>query len=165
MSTPTHGFDHLSSFYGLELELGDHVITPEGLATVVGADNHVLVEYDDGRPRGRWHPHDVDVVEIVRAKKPRASDGALYHAVQAKVPPRDDHGRELARCEATVRSQWRRIDYEPSDRMCPECFPQLESGVCRECGCTYDSPCMDPGPCAWADEERTLCTSCQEEGG
>lgn len=36
-------------------------------------------------------------------------------------------------------------------------------GVCRECGCTHDSPCMDPEPCAWANEDRTLCTACSPE--
>ena len=35
------------------------------------------------------------------------------------------------------------------------------AGVCRVCGCTEDSPC--PGGCAWADKERTICTTCQDK--
>lgn len=33
-------------------------------------------------------------------------------------------------------------------------------GVCRECGCTHNSPC--PGGCAWVDEDQTLCTACTD---
>jgi len=32
-------------------------------------------------------------------------------------------------------------------------------GVCRKCGCTETTPC--PGGCAWADETKTLCTTCE----
>jgi hypothetical protein len=39
-------------------------------------------------------------------------------------------------------------------------------GVCRECGCNEEMPCMgvnefgDDATCAWTDESRTLCTAC-----
>ena len=35
-------------------------------------------------------------------------------------------------------------------------------GVCRMCGCTENRACLDNGhPCAWADEEETLCSACE----
>jgi len=44
------------------------------------------------------------------------------------------------------------------------------SGVCRECGCTDEEPCVSEVPgfgdepcaeaCAWADDAHTLCTRC-----
>ncbi len=39
-----------------------------------------------------------------------------------------------------------------------------KSGVCRVCGCTHETPCMDPvtrTPCAWTDKTKTLCTACK----
>lgn len=35
-------------------------------------------------------------------------------------------------------------------------------GVCRKCGCTESTPCIDGmgDTCAWADKGRTLCTAC-----
>jgi hypothetical protein len=31
--------------------------------------------------------------------------------------------------------------------------------VCRQCGCTDDSPCMTPdGACSWAEDD--LCSAC-----
>lgn len=39
--------------------------------------------------------------------------------------------------------------------------PQLEYERCAVCGCTEYTPCVDlDGPCAWANEEHTLCTAC-----
>jgi ParB family chromosome partitioning protein len=41
-----------------------------------------------------------------------------------------------------------------------------KAGVCRVCGCTEKTPCIDPTfltPCAWADKEKTLCTACQNK--
>lgn len=37
------------------------------------------------------------------------------------------------------------------------------SGVCSECGCTEERPCVDlitGEPCYWADEEQTICSAC-----
>ncbi len=33
---------------------------------------------------------------------------------------------------------------------------------CEKCGCTDENACFhaELGPCAWVDEERTLCTYC-----
>ena len=36
-----------------------------------------------------------------------------------------------------------------------------EPGVCRVCGCTEENACE--GGCAWANEEKTLCTACVDE--
>jgi len=41
-----------------------------------------------------------------------------------------------------------------------------KSGICRVCGCTHETPCMDPvtmTPCAWADKTKTLCTACKRK--
>lgn len=41
-------------------------------------------------------------------------------------------------------------------------------GICRECRCTEDDPCIDEKTgetCAWADAEQTLCTACADKGG
>lgn len=40
-------------------------------------------------------------------------------------------------------------------------------GVCRECGCTYGTPCLTPLPCSWANVDQTLCTACghDNDGG
>lgn len=42
---------------------------------------------------------------------------------------------------------------------------KTESGICRVCGCTDDTPCEGPGGvlCAWTDKTKTLCTSCAEK--
>lgn len=40
--------------------------------------------------------------------------------------------------------------------------PPFPPGVCRSCGCQEDDPCLTGrGPCAWADDDRTLCTACE----
>ena len=31
-------------------------------------------------------------------------------------------------------------------------------GICRWCGCTYDTPCENG--CGWANRAQTLCTEC-----
>lgn len=42
---------------------------------------------------------------------------------------------------------------------------QTKAGVCRDCGCTHETPCVDGvgQPCYWADDEHTLCTACAEK--
>ena len=38
-----------------------------------------------------------------------------------------------------------------------------EPGVCFQCGCTDDTPCIDPqvlDPCFWANDEETFCSWC-----
>ncbi len=39
------------------------------------------------------------------------------------------------------------------------------TGECRLCGCTDETPCVDDEglPCAWANEQHTLCTGCVGE--
>lgn len=59
--------------------------------------------------------------EVVRSKRPRTRDGALYHRV-ADEASRDKNGRQVTLCGATVRSQWRRVNHEPSHARCPECW-------------------------------------------
>lgn len=41
------------------------------------------------------------------------------------------------------------------------------SGICKYCGCSDERPCLVPAadgqttqPCAWLDDEATLCTGC-----
>lgn len=47
----------------------------------------------------------------------------------------------------------------------------VQPGVCRVCGCTGETPCIDQDgqPCYWVDEDRTLCSACQpaaeDDGG
>jgi hypothetical protein len=31
---------------------------------------------------------------------------------------------------------------------------------CRSCGCSWQDPCLSPGPCAWTDAAGTVCTAC-----
>lgn len=41
-----------------------------------------------------------------------------------------------------------------------------KSGVCRICGCTETTPCVDPtiqDVCAWADKTKTLCSACKKK--
>lgn len=35
-------------------------------------------------------------------------------------------------------------------------------GVCKRCGCTQTTPCLDRWgqPCGWTDRTHTLCTAC-----
>ena len=40
---------------------------------------------------------------------------------------------------------------------------QLQPGTCGVCGCTDDRACV--GGCAWADEDRMLCTACSASFG
>lgn len=37
-----------------------------------------------------------------------------------------------------------------------------ETGICRECGCTWTTPCVDQkfGSCWWMDETQSLCSHC-----
>jgi hypothetical protein len=34
----------------------------------------------------------------------------------------------------------------------------LVPGVCRWCGCTYDTPCANG--CSWVERTQTLCSAC-----
>ncbi len=38
----------------------------------------------------------------------------------------------------------------------------IQRGVCQACGCTSTTACWhdEQGPCAWANQEQTLCTHC-----
>lgn len=38
----------------------------------------------------------------------------------------------------------------------------METGICRRCGCTWTTPCLDEvcGACWWMDKNRTLCSHC-----
>jgi hypothetical protein len=39
---------------------------------------------------------------------------------------------------------------------------EVVGGSCAGCGCSDDDPCFDEDdmPCAWADQQHTLCTEC-----
>lgn len=39
---------------------------------------------------------------------------------------------------------------------------QMEKGICRVCGCTFESPCYthEQGYCYWIDNKHTLCSHC-----
>lgn len=47
-----------------------------------------------------------------------------------------------------------------AQRVSPVGSPGILPGVCKFCGCTEDHACE--GGCAWADDERTICTRCVE---
>ncbi|MCQ9212378.1 MULTISPECIES: hypothetical protein [unclassified Streptococcus] len=38
----------------------------------------------------------------------------------------------------------------------------METGICRRCGCTWNTACIDEihGACWWMDKNRTLCSHC-----
>ncbi|TFU96609.1 paraquat-inducible protein A [Streptococcus cuniculi] len=38
----------------------------------------------------------------------------------------------------------------------------METGICRRCGCTWNTACIDEihGACWWIDEGETLCSHC-----
>lgn len=39
---------------------------------------------------------------------------------------------------------------------------EIEKGICKECGCTWTTPCVDQkfGPCWWIDKNQDLCSHC-----
>lgn len=56
-----------------------------------------------------------------------------------------------------------RPKYNP-DKILADQAKKPKSGVCRVCGCTHETPCINPvtdEPCSWTDKTKTLCTSCQ----
>lgn len=44
--------------------------------------------------------------------------------------------------------------------------PPFPPGVCVDCGCTEDDPCLDGGgePCSWLDRARRHCSNCDAGG-
>ncbi|MDG3136234.1 hypothetical protein [Streptococcus suis] len=38
----------------------------------------------------------------------------------------------------------------------------METGICRQCGCNWITPCIDEshGACWWINDHRTLCSHC-----
>lgn len=37
-----------------------------------------------------------------------------------------------------------------------------KNGICKSCGCTWTTPCIDQihGACWWMDESETVCSHC-----
>lgn len=38
----------------------------------------------------------------------------------------------------------------------------LKEGICKKCGCTWETPCIDEkwGSCWWMDRDETICSHC-----
>ena len=82
------------------------------------------------------------------------------------------HGVDAKEIESQVKAEAKAKKEKkapPAERKAKKIGPKLskpESGVCRKCGCTHETPCVDPtygSPCAWADKEKTICTVCAKK--
>lgn len=110
---------------------------------------------------------DVDVLleiidELVSERATLLSDAGRWHG--AALADADRWKRLAARVMYVLVHDW------PDGLGWPVAFRELHAalhadrlppGICRVCGCTDANAC-DP-PCSWANDDRTLCSSCVVE--
>jgi ParB/RepB/Spo0J family partition protein len=101
----------------------------------------------------------IDSAHRIAPAKGLTADRLVRDVVRALIGNRMDEGlgyeggrQELAEVVASLGVEAEAIVAQA------EVQTSAQPGACRECGCTEDDACE--GGCAWADETKTLCTSC-----